>query len=92
MGDPIRASPELAAAVAHLFPRARILGCDPIGADHPPPSAEKSTEKAGGYAAPVRWTIQTALGETAASCSAPRRPTSSAMTAAPTAPPSSSWH
>jgi hypothetical protein len=59
MATPAPLSPGLAAAVARLFPGARILGADAVGAD----DTARSTGKAEGYAAPVRVTIQTAVGE-----------------------------
>ncbi|HET7755475.1 MAG TPA: phosphotransferase [Anaeromyxobacteraceae bacterium] len=51
--------PGLDEALAHLFPGARVLGCDPLGADE----GGAATEKARGYGVPLRICIRTALGE-----------------------------
>jgi hypothetical protein len=51
--------PGLEAAIGHLFPGARVPGCDPLGADQ----GGVVTEKARGYGVPLRVCVRTALGE-----------------------------
>ena len=51
--------PGVEAAIAHLFPGARVLGCDRLGGDAP----AGMTEKARGYGVPMRICVQTASGE-----------------------------
>jgi hypothetical protein len=51
--------PGLEAAIEHLFPGSRVLGCDPIGSDE----RGTLTEKARGYGVPLRVCIRTRMGE-----------------------------
>jgi hypothetical protein len=58
MAEGVDGLPGLGAAVARLFPGASVVRCVAIGAD----TRSTATEKAGGYAAPVRVTLRTPSG------------------------------